>query len=441
MRYLDIEDTVLRLLDVERIFADLSSIVRVPSITGKERNAVQRLGEMAESYGLETTIQEHDLEALRRRPDYPGEEAPRSELVGLNAVLSGGSSAAPRICLNGHVDVVGTGTVLWDRDPWSGAVEDGFVHGRGSADMKGGVIAALHAIAVVRSAVGETPGDIVLQVVSSEEDGGAGTFAALEHDSDFAACIIPEPTSFRVCCAQAGALTFRGTVPGVSAHAAMRLEGVSAIDRYIPVHVALQDYERRINSNVENPLMAALELPYPILVGRLEAGQWSSQVPDMLRFEGRVGVRVGESMEDAQDAVEQAIHEACPEAEISWNGGKFASAEIPTDHPLVEVVKASLADELGRTPEPCGVPYGADMRLFTARGIPCVMVGTNGIESAHAVNERVSVEEVHKLARALVRALVRMQFGGALTPESVETSVDHRSQGDLAIKPNPGEAM
>jgi acetylornithine deacetylase len=415
VEHADIEDAVLRVLNPEKIAADLSRIVQVPSITGEERNVVERLGEMTEAHGLESTIHEHDLDTLRKHPDYPGEEAHREELVGLSSVLKGGSSDAPRVCLNGHVDVVDPGTVPWDHGgPWSGAVEDGFVHGRGSVDMKGGVIAGLHAISAIKSVFGEAPGDIVFQAVPSEEDGGAGTFAALERDSDFAACIIPEPTAFQICCAQAGAMTFVGIVPGVSAHAALRLEGISAIDRYIPIHEALWEHERRINSDVEHPLMAALELPYPVLVGRLEAGRWSSQVPDMLRFEGRVGVRLGERMGDAQAALERVVHEACPEAEVSWSGGKFAPGETPLDHPLVEVVKGSVADELDQAPELVGVPYGADMRLFTTRGIPCVMVGTNGLELAHAVNERVPVDDVYKLARVLARSLVRLQFGEGL---------------------------
>jgi acetylornithine deacetylase len=125
----------------------------------------------------------------------------------------------------------------------------------------------------------------------------------------------------------------------------------------------------------------------------------------------RVGVRVGESVAGAKAAFEEVVRGACPEAEISWGGGKFAPAETPTDHPLVEVVGTALAEELGQPAELSGFSGGADMRLFTARGIPCVMVGTNGIELAHAVNERVSVEDVYKLARVLARSLVQLQFG------------------------------
>src|SRR5919198_4100338 len=88
--------------------------------------------------------EERALAALRADPGHPGEEAPRDELWGLTATVAG--SAGPRICLNGHVDVVGPGTVPWRLGPWSGALEGGRLHGRGALDMKGAVVAALHAM-------------------------------------------------------------------------------------------------------------------------------------------------------------------------------------------------------------------------------------------------------------------------------------------------------
>lgn len=202
-----------------------------------------------------------------------------------------------------------------------------------------------------------------------------------------------------------------GIVPGVSAHASMRLEGICAIDRYIPIHEALWEYERRINSEREESSDGGPGAP---VSGRRRTARGGAVVepsPGQAPLRGRVGVRVGRSAAGAKAAFEEVFRGACPEAEISWGGGKFAPAETPTDHPLVEVVGTALARELGRPPELCGFPGGVDMRLFTARGIPCVMVGTNGIELAHAVNERVSVEDVYKLACVLARSLVRLQFG------------------------------
>jgi acetylornithine deacetylase len=163
-------------IDPAQLAADLAALVRVPSVTGSERAALEWLAERAERMGLEVELVEHDLASLRAHPDHPGEEAPRTELVTLDITLRGSSPG--RICLNGHVDVVSPGTEPWRHGPWSGAIEDGCVHGRGSVDMKGGVIAALHALAALRAQRTPTP-EVVLQCVPSEEDGGLGTFAAL----------------------------------------------------------------------------------------------------------------------------------------------------------------------------------------------------------------------------------------------------------------------
>jgi acetylornithine deacetylase len=391
-------------LDAAALAADVAALVRVPSVTGDERAALEWLARRAEALGLEAELVEHDLAALRAHPGHPGEEAPRTELLGLTVTLPG--TAPGRLCLNGHVDVVGPGSVPWRHGPWSGAIEDGCVHGRGAVDMKGAVIALLHAMAALRAAGAATP-EVVLQCVASEEDGGLGTFAALERDAAFDACLIPEPTGFAVVCAQAGALTFTGTVHGRAAHAAMRLEGRSAIDRYVRIHAALAEHEAHLNADVAHPAMRELALAYPLSVGRVRAGEWSSSVPDRLEFEGRVGVRVGEDPAAARAALEAAVHAADgaePAVEIAWTGGAFAPGETDPGHPWVRRVCAAVAAERGEA-RVAGVPWGADMRLYTARGIPTAMVGPTGIELAHAVDERVRIDELLAVARIAARVV------------------------------------
>jgi acetylornithine deacetylase len=407
---LDLEAALGR-LDAAAIARDVGALVSVPSVTGDERAALERLAELAAALGLGADLHRHDLAALRAHPDHPGEEAERAELWGLTVTVPGARPDAPRLAVDGHVDVVPPGSEPWRHgSPWSGAVEDGCVYGRGSVDMKGGVVAALHALAALG---GRAPhGEVVLVAVGSEEDGGLGTFAALERDSAFDACLIPEPTGFDVVCAQAGALTFEGVVRGVAAHTAHRLEGVSAIDRYVPVHAALAAHERALNADVEHPLMRALELPYPLLVGRLEAGEWSSSVPDRLVFEGRAPVRVGEAPAVARAAVEAAVAAAGDgDVELRWPGGQFASGETPADHPFARLVRDAVSAETGREARVAGVPWGADMRLWCARGIPCVMAGPTGIELSHAVDERVRIDDLLAVARTLVR--VAFAFGAA----------------------------
>src|ERR671914_901452 len=327
----------LSAFDPDALARDAAALLRVPSMTGDERGALEALAELAAGYGLRADLHRHDLAALRAHPDHPGEEAPRDELWGLEITLEGGPR---RLCVNGHVDVVGPGTAPWRHGPWSGALEDGRLYGRGAIDMKGAVVAALHAVAAVR-AVDDRP-TVVLQCVASEEDGGLGTFAALDRDARFAAALIPEPTGFRVVCAHAGALTFRGVIGGRAAHAAHRLEGCSAIDRYVRAHAALQALESRVNAGVAHPLIRELELPYPLLVGRVSGGEWSSQVPDRVEFEGRLGVPVGADPAEARAALEAALAAALDDGEappeLHWTGGAYPPAETPVTHPWVGAV-------------------------------------------------------------------------------------------------------
>jgi acetylornithine deacetylase len=397
----------------DAIAATTSALVRVPSVTGDERAALERLGELAEALGLQAELHEHDLAALRADPGHPGEEAPRDALFGLTVRAGMGGSGSRRLALCGHVDVVGEGRETWTHGtPFSGAIEDGCVHGRGSVDMKGGVAAALHALAAAAPTLEGT--EVVLHAVASEEDGGLGAFAALRRDAAFDACVIPEPTGFDVVCAQAGALTFTGVVHGRGAHAAERLHGVSAVDRYLPIHRALAALEAELNADVAHELMRALPLPYPLVVGRVAGGAWSSSVPDRLEFEGRAPVRVGEDVAAAQAAVEAAVAAGAPDdglaVELAWTGGMFASAQTPADGPLATLVRRAATAHLGREARVAGVPWGADMRLWCAAGVPTVMLGTSGIELAHAVDERVRISELGTLARILASLIDDFRF-------------------------------
>jgi acetylornithine deacetylase len=374
------------------VIDDVSALVAIPSVTGDERAAVAWYAGRAGELGLDAAVVEHDVAAVRAAPGWPGEEVARSELVGARVVRGDGPR---RLAICVHLDTVALGAECWSHR--QGDVAGGFVWGRGSVDMKGAAVAALHALAGTAPAPGA---QVVVLAVSSEEDGGQGAFAALEDDAAYDACVIPEPTGFDVVCAHAGALTFTGEVTGRAAHAALRLEGESAIDGYIAVHQAIAEHERALNAGVLHPLMRALALPYPVVVGRVEGGEWSSTVPQRVTFEGRLAVRVGEEPAAARAAFAARIAER---ARLRWTGGQFASADTPTDAPIARLV----ADAAGDGASFAGVPWGADMRLFTARGIPTAMVGTHGLERGHAVDERVAVADLERLTRVLATVIER----------------------------------
>jgi acetylornithine deacetylase len=132
----------------------------------------------------------------------------------------------------------------------------------------------------------------------------------------------------------------------------------------------------------------------------VEGGQWSSTVPERVTFEGRLAVRVGEDPAAARAALEARVG---ARARLRWTGGQFASADTATDAPIARLVAGAVGDGAVFA----GVPWGADMRLFTARSIPTVMVGTHGLERGHAVDERVAVADLERLTRVLATVIAR----------------------------------
>lgn len=389
----------------------LAELVRVPSVSGTDdEHGIQGdLAAQLQGAGLDVDHWQLPLTEILAAPDFPGSEVERSEAWGLVGRLPGRGDGTS-LLLNGHVDVVPTGDLTqWSTpDPFSGRIVDGELHGRGACDMKGGLVAALTAVVAVRRAGVPLRGDLLLACVEGEEDGGLGTYAMLERGWRADYCVIPEPTSLELVPANAGALTFRLTVPGLATHASRRTEGVSALEKLLPVLAALDRLEERRNADVD-PLMKKWPIAYPLSVGRVEAGEWASTVPDKLVAEGRLGVALGEPVEEARAALEAAVAEACAAdawlhdhpVEVTWWGGQFASGRLPEDSDLVDRVSAAHRRAGGHGQDTWGGPYGSDLRLMTAAGVPTVHYGPGDAALAHAADERVPVEEVLHSARTL----------------------------------------
>ncbi|EYR62881.1 peptidase M20, partial [Actinotalea ferrariae CF5-4] len=317
----------------------------------------------------------------------------------------------PALVLQSHVDVVPTGDLdRWvDRDPWSGVIRDGAVHGRGACDMKAGAAANLAVVRALRASGVTLERPIAVHAVVSEEDGGLGAFATMLRGHRGEAAVITEPTSGRVVTANAGALTFELRVHGLATHGSSRLAGHSAFEAFLPVHAALADLERERNAR-PHPLLDGNPLPYPISIGTVRTGDWASSVPDLLVAEGRLGVRLGEEPVAARAALEAAVDDACRRdawlrdhpVEVSWPGGQFASGAIDPAHPLVHEVLASVRAVEGRDAALGAAPYGSDLRLYAGMGgIPTLHYGPGDVRLAHGPHEQVDIAEVVRVTRSL----------------------------------------
>jgi len=416
-----IEHKALASLDEQGLIKALRDLVRIPSATGEEAAAQNWLAQQMRHFGLDVDLWDIDVAELQRHPQFPGMEVDRSKdrAVGLVATWrrEAGAASGRRLVFNGHIDVVPEGDrASWQYEPWGADLVDGRIYGRGACDMKGGLMAALFAIKAIKDSSVPIDGSLMVQSVIGEEDGGIGTFASLLRGHRGNAAIVCEPTRLNLIPAQAGALTFTVRVPGKSAHACVRLEGVSAIEKYLDIHRALIQLERERNSEVEHPLLGKLPLPYPLSIGRVQAGNWSSSVPEELIFEGRIGVAMGEASDAVRRQFERTLLNLAEEdpwlrdhpQEIKWSGGQFESGEIPLHHPLVKLCQQCMVDLTSHEPVLQGAPYGSDLRLLVNfGGIPAVLFGPGDVRVAHMPDEHTESSQVILAARAYILAALR----------------------------------
>jgi acetylornithine deacetylase len=377
----------------------LAELIRIPSIggTNAESDIVHHVAALLRDEGVEVDEWRIPVASLLKERDFPGMEVERTEAWGLVARVPG--QGGPSLMLNAHLDVVPPGDPgAWSEHPFSGRVSATDVYGRGACDMKGGAVAALIALLTVHRSGQAPSGDLLFAGVVGEEDGGLGTYATLARGWRADACVIPEPTDLDVLAANGGALTFRLSVPGRAAHASMRTCGVSAVERFQPVFTALRSLEARRNASVD-PLMSRWDIAYPLEVGTVRAGDWSSTVPDLLVAEGRFGVALDEPVAAARLEFERCVAEVDDAVRVEWWGGQFASGRCPSDSDLVSRVLA--ADD--RDASVYGAPYGSDLRLLTAAGIPTVQYGPGSPALAHTPQERVPIAEVVHCAESLIR--------------------------------------
>ena len=382
----------------------LQDLVRVPSVTGEE-GAVQEVVERAfRERELAVDAWEATPEEVAPYLDHVGEQSTYKGRPNIVGVRSGGGGGGRSILLNAHVDTVASGdTSAWSRDPFSGGIEGDLLYGRGSCDMKGGLVAHLAALDALAELGIELRADVSVAATVGEENGGLGALSTVLRGYRADAALITEPTRLRLVPAQGGSLVFRLEISGRSAHAAVRDEGVSALEKFLPVFEDMRALERERNATLHHPLYEHLRNKVPINVGVVRAGNWASTVPESLVAEGRIGLIPGEEIEPFREVVAGRIAASAERDPwlkenpplLGWFGGQFAPAEVPPDAPICEAIKRAHELATGEEPAVEGVPYGADMRLFIRfGGMPCVMYGAGDVNVAHAPDEHLSITDL-----------------------------------------------
>jgi acetylornithine deacetylase len=307
----------------------------------------------------------------------------------------------------GHSDVVPAGEG-WAADPFNPRVADGWLTGRGAADMKGGIAAALQAMAAVHRALPEAPLELLVTV--DEEDLATGIeayLAATEPAAIYRACIVAEPTDMAVVIACRGAANLQVEISGRAAHAGRPEDGASAITAAARVIDWIADDHARMRAGGSGLLGSATWN-----VGRVEGGHGTSIVPDRCTLlvdrrlmPGETGAEALAQLEAGIDAT-LADRGCAAEASLLMEMPGFQTE--PT-HPLVATAVDALRAE--GSPAPVEAWTAACEGGFIARhhGCPTIIVGPGDITGqAHQPDERVRIADLGAAARAYTRVLVHL---------------------------------
>ena len=306
----------------------------------------------------------------------------------LLARVDNGAPKAKTLIVNGHLDVVPVDFSGWKHDPFGGDEEDGRLHGRGTADMKGGIAAAVEALHALRRANRRPSCNIVFHLVADEERGGVfGTdalVAAGKVKGD--ACLVPEPTGMDLCVAERGLLVATVNVHGRPAHGSEPRNGVSAIEH--AAHAILTLHAADFGPP-DHPLLGRPTAN----IGVISGGSGHNTVAEQCSFQVDRRLLPGVTKDEAVAQVKARLDQA-PEIDYDLDVVVYGEAsELDPSHPFVDEVRAAVNKATSRIPRTIGMAFTTDARFVRNQaGIPAVVCGPGDVAQAHTFDEFVAVD-------------------------------------------------
>ena len=391
---------VLRKIDADEVIELTRALVRIPSVyrPGDPEATEARVAAFVESWfrreGFDVLVQDVA----------PG----RPNVIGSLGEKRPGQRS---LLLEGHTDVVTEGDPAeWSRPPFGAELVDGRIYGRGTADMKSGLAAAMVAAAAFRRAGVGLKGKLVVGALVDEEDGMIGVRhlcqTAVGRELD--AAIICEPEENELCLEQRGVVWVRFRVRGKMAHGAMPEAGVNPIACLGRLLAAAPGLERRLRKVCEKSRYLRPPTVTPTIVqgppARVGVPQ-SNVIPAVAEatFDIRLTPGIGE------DGVRAELEEICrqaaaaqPGVKIEWepvNAFRLAT-KVDRAEALVEAMVRGVKQAARRAPRYGGVPGSTDGTILRMQlGIPIVTCGPGDRLIPHQVDEFVSTDEIVEAAK------------------------------------------
>ncbi|MEM6665499.1 MAG: succinyl-diaminopimelate desuccinylase [Pseudomonadota bacterium] len=324
-------------------------------------------------------------------------------------------STRPHVAFAGHLDVVPTGDPnAWAHGPFSGAMDGGYLHGRGATDMKSGVAAFMAAVAnFLQASAKGSPGRISF-IITGDEEGPAinGTVRMLDwmckngHTPDH--CIVAEPSSLDICGDQIkvgrrGSVSGTLTAHGLQGHVAYPEKALNPIPRLAAMIAAITDAPLDGGVSRGNNRFQPSHLEFTTIATGNSA---NNVIPGAATARFNIRYNVSQTPDALKAELERRAASVAGADAFSISLDPNPSEPFLTeDAYLLDLAKAAIFHVTGATPDTSTGGGTSDAR-FIKTLCPVLELGLPG-KTMHAVDERVAIDDIRTLTRIFEAFLAR----------------------------------
>jgi len=369
---------------------NLSDIIKVPAMSNKEKERILFLKDMCEKAGFDEV-----------------------RIDGLGNLLARVGSGKKILAIDAHIDTVGIGDrSQWKKDPFSGDIENGLVHGRGTSDQTGGAASMITAGRILKEMgyKGDYAVWFVFSIIEEDCDGLCWKYLIEEEKFVPDLFVSTEPTTLRLYRGHRGRMEMEVHLKGVSCHGSAPERGVSAAYKAARAALAIEALNANLKPDDDKFLGKGT-----VTVSQIKVhGPSQCAVPDeaLLYLDRRLtwGETKDQAIQQVKDAIlaagVDAVEVTMPEYAIpSWTGMDyrqelyFPTWKFPADHPFVKAGVAAHEAAFGQAPVVDKWTFSTNAVAVAGRhGIPSIGFGPGDENQAHAPNEITRVDDLWKAA-------------------------------------------
>ena len=413
----------------EEIIGFLQDLVRIPSVTpwfkedplfSKEIDVQKLIGNKMKLLGADLDYFEPNVTELSKYagrpgyyPDHEFENRPN-----LAATIKG-SGHGKSLILTGHVDVVPAATG-WTVNPFSAKRENGFVYGRGTVDMKGGIAAMVMAVEAVVKSGFQLKGDVIVGTVVDEEAGGMGSLAFVDKGYRADAAIMTEPTDLRISPLCRGILWGKLVLKGRSGSIEMEKtdwRDGGAVDAIELARFYMDHFDRLNNEWSLRKNHPYLPLPCQLLIAQISAGEYPTSFANQAelifnaqylpeeRDEFNLGGKIKKEIEEFVSKVAETDPWLCEhKPTIEWLIDADC-AETPVENEFVQLCVNNINAVTNRSVVQ-GATAHTDMGWFVNVGIPTINFGPGDPRVCHQSDENISEQDLIDATKMIALTLI-----------------------------------